>query len=344
MNKTSYKVIAVLFAVLALSSCGKNQKGTEESTERIERVEVMKLESKEIARELEYSTVLMGYETQNVAPSLTGKIEHIYTEVGTRVKKGDMLVRMDQNQYTTTKLTYTNLLIEMQRVEALMKSGSISQQVYDQTKLSFDQTKESLDFLETNTYVKAPFTGVISAKNYEDGELYNGQAILVLTQINKLKALVSIPETYFPLVKENMEIILNSDIYPNQSFPARIEIVYPTIDPATHTFQVQLRIPNEQELLRPGMYVRTKLALGKTETIVVPYQAVLKLQGANDRYVFINNNGVAKRVAVTLGQRFDDQVEIISKDITAGTELIVTGQARLVDGIKLNVVNHVNQK
>lgn len=344
MNKTSYKVIAVLFAVLALSSCGKNQKGTEESTERIERVEVMKLESKEIARELEYSTVLMGYETQNVAPSLTGKIEHIYTEVGTRVKKGDMLVRMDQNQYTTTKLTYTNLLIEMQRVKALMKSGSISQQVYDQTKLSFDQTKESLDFLETNTYVKAPFTGVISAKNYEDGELYNGQAILVLTQINKLKALVSIPETYFPLVKENMEIILNSDIYPNQSFPARIEIVYPTIDPATHTFQVQLRIPNEQELLRPGMYVRTKLALGKTETIVVPYQAVLKLQGANDRYVFINNNGVAKRVAVTLGQRFDDQVEIISKDITAGTELIVTGQARLVDGIKLNVVNHVNQK
>lgn len=342
MNKTSYKVAAIACIALALNSCGKSKTETESAAERVERVEVMTLETKEIARELEYSTVLLGYETQNVAPSLTGKIEHIYTEVGTRVKKGDMLVRMDQNQYTTTKLTYTNLLIEMQRVEALKESGSISQQVYDQTKLSFDQTKESLDFLETNTYVKAPFSGVISAKNYEDGELYSGQPILVLTQISKLKALVSIPETYFPLVKENMEVMLSSDIYPEQKFPARIEIVYPTIDPSTHTFQVQLRIPNEKEMLRPGMYVRTELALGKAETIVVPYQAVLKLQGANDRYVFINDNGVAKRVAVELGQRFDDQVEIIADEISAGTELIVTGQARLVDGVKLNIVGRVN--
>ena len=120
----------------------------------------------DISRELEFSTTLQGWQTLNVAPSLTGKIEHIYVEVGTTVGAGANLVRMDQNQYTTTKLTYTNLGVEMQRMESLRESGAVSQQVYDQTRLSYEQTKETLEFLEKNTYVKAPFAGVISAKNY----------------------------------------------------------------------------------------------------------------------------------------------------------------------------------
>jgi multidrug efflux pump subunit AcrA (membrane-fusion protein) len=70
----------------------------------------------------------------------------------------------------------------------------------------------------------------------------------------------------------------------------------------------------------------------------VPYQAVLKLQGSDNRYVYINNGGVAKYVAVELGQRFDDQVEIISDEIKPNDELVVTGQARLVDGVKLEIV------
>lgn len=340
MNKFTERPAVFLLAVMALLvSCGTNTKKDSEEKVRKERVQTQVLQQREIARNLDFTSVLEGYETMNVAPSLTGIIEHIYVEVGSRVKQGDMLVRMDQNQYKTTKLTYANLTIEMQRMEALMESGSISQQTYDQTKLSFDQTKESLDFLEVNTYVKAPFQGVISAKNYEDGELYSGQAILTLTQINLLKSLINIPETYFPLVKEGMKIELRSKIYPDKTFPGTIEIVYPTIDPATHTFQAKLRIPNSSELLRPGMYTYTTLALGKEQTIVVPYQAVLKLQGANDRYVFLNNDGVAKRVAVTLGQRFDDQVEIISDEIKEGDELVVVGQARLVDGVKLEIVN-----
>lgn len=333
------KHLAIFFAVaLSLTACGKSETTTNQENTRKERVQVQKLSKTEIARELNFSTVLQGYETQNVAPSLTGHIEHIFVEVGDRVSEGTMLVRMDQNQYNTTKLTYTNLTIEMQRMKALRESGSISQQMYDQTELSYNQTKETLDFLEQNTFVKAPFQGVISAKNYEDGELYSGQAILVLTQINKLKSLINIPETYFPMVKNGMNVTLTTDIYPGQEFPATIEMVYPTIDAASHTFQAKLRIPNAKELLRPGMYAKTTLFLGKEEAMVVPYQAVLKLQGANDRYVFVNENGNAKRIAVTLGQRFDDQVEIISDEITEGTELIIIGQGRLSDGVALEIV------
>lgn len=330
------KTFLYTLAALAMMACSK-QENTEQQ-ERVEQVRTQVLHMQDIEREISVSTNLQGYLTQNVAPSLQGKIEHIYREVGDRVSTGEDLVRMDQTQYKTTKISLTNLETEKNRTEMLLRTGSATQQQYDQLVAQYNSTKEQLEFLEANTYVKAPFAGVISAKNYEDGELYAGQPILVLTQIDKLKALLAIPESYFPQFKAGMKLTLTSEIYPDQTFPATVEVVYPTIDATSHTFQVKIVIPNGKRLLRPGMYVNTVLGLGKAKAIVGPYQAVEKLVGANDRYVFINDNGRAKRVAVQLGQRFDQEVELISPEITDGVEMVVTGQHKLVDGVKINIV------
>lgn len=331
------KNLLYVIAALALISCSKEATTTEQE-ERVEQVRTTVLQPREIEREISVSTNLQGYLTQNVAPSLTGKIEHIYCEVGDKKSKGQDLVRMDQTQYKTTKISLSNLEIEKNRITQLLKTGSATQQQYDQIIAQYNSTKEQLDFLQVNTYVKAPFNGVISAKNYEDGELYSGQPILVLTQIDKLKALVAIPETYFPQFKAGMKLSLTSEIYPDQTFPATVEVVYPTIDATSHTFQAKIVIPNSKNLLRPGMYVTTTIGLGKAKVIVAPYQSVEKLVGANDRYVFINENGYAKRVSVELGQRFDQDIEIIAPEIVPGVELVTTGQHKLVDGVKINVV------
>ncbi len=333
------KAFILATTALALVGCGSKEQATTEeaTTERTEVVELTTLHTREIQREITLSSNLMGYETVNVAPSITGKIEHIYVEVGDRVAKGADLVRMDQQQYKTTKLSIANLETEMARMEGLIQTGSVSQQQYDQTKLSLDQTKENLDFLQKNTYVKANFSGVISAKNYEDGELYSGSPIVVLTQVDKLKTLVAIPESYIPLIKQGMKLDLRSEVYPDKVFPATIEVVYPTVDASTHTFQVKVVVPNKSGLLRPGMYVTTTLGLGKANVITAPYSTVLKLIGANDRYVFINNNGYAQRVSVEMGQRFGDDVEISAPEIVDGVELVTKGEARLVDGVKIVV-------
>ena len=330
-------IVLGLTALAVLAGCGPKNT-TEVEKERQEIVETTVLHESEISRVLKFSTTLEGYQTMSVAPSVTGKIEHIYAEVGTAVQKGTLLVRMDQNQLNTTKLTYANLGVELSRLEALRESGSVSQQTYDQTKLSYDQTKENLDFLEANTFFKAPFSGYISAKNYEDGELYSGQPILTLTQVSTLKALVNIPEGYYPLVKAGMKVDIMSDIYPDETFSSTIETVYPTVDASSHTFQVKLRIPNSSMRLRPGMYAHTSLPMGNANAIIAPYQAVLKLTGANDRYVFVDEGGVAKRVFVKLGDRFDDKIEIVSDEIKDGVKIVTVGQGKLVDGSKLNVV------
>ncbi len=344
MNKT-IKITTIALAFLGLAACGGNKQDDKKSAtttkKEAEKVQVLTLQSERIAKTLELSTTLEGYETMNISPSITGHIEHIYVQVGSRVQKGSMLVRMDQTQLNTTRINLASTKTELDRVTALKASGSVSEQVYDQTKAAYDQLVESERFQNENTFVRAQFAGVISAKNFEDGEMYTGAPILTLTQISRLKAIINIPETYFPLVKTGMKVDIESDIYPGKTFPATIEIVYPTIDPASHTFQAKLNIPNNGEKIRPGMYVRAHLAIGEVDAIVVPYQSVLKLTGSNDRYVFVNNEGTARRVAVTLGQRYDDRIEVIPVEngaIKAGDQLVITGQARLVDGDKLDIV------
>ena len=323
--------------LLLVSGCAGKQTAVVE--DRVEQVKTSPLGYQKVSRQLELYTTLEGYEEMSISPSVTGTIEKINVEVGDRVKAGDTLLVMDRNQLNTTRLTYANLSIEMGRVEALRESEAISEQTYDQTKLSYDQTMETLRFLEDNTFVKAQYDGVISAKNYEDGELYSGASpILRLTQIDVLKAYINVPETYFPVVDEGMKVNVMSDIYPDRVFPATIEIVYPTVDPASHTFTVKLRIPNASEAIRPGMYVHTVLDLGTTEALVVPYQSVLRLIGSNNRYVFVDDGGVAKRVFVQPGVRHDQMIEITSEELRPGDMIVTLGQAKLVDGVKLNVV------
>ena len=139
------KIVLMMAAAVCLIGCGKKDtQATQQEAERVEVVSCMTLQDQEIERVFTVSTNLQGSLTQNVAPSLTGKIEHIYVEVGDEVKAGDMLVRMDQNQYLTSKIQLANLEVEMGRLEALLETGSVSQQTYDQTKVGYDQLKQNL--------------------------------------------------------------------------------------------------------------------------------------------------------------------------------------------------------
>lgn len=329
------------FAAITMVGCGQQsetaQTSENDTVAQKEVVKVITMQEQTIAKNLDLTTTLEGYETMNVAPSVTGHIEKIHVEVGDKVRRGQSLVTMEQQQYINAKLSVANATKEMKRVEALKESGNVSQQVYDQTKLGYDQACQSLDFLTKNTFVKADFDGVISARNFENGELYSGMPIVVLTQIKTLKAFINVPETYFPIIKEGMKVQVKCDIYPGKTYEGVVEVIYPTLDAMTHTFKLKLKIPNQNEELRPGMYAHTSLELGQINAIVVPYNAVMKLQGSNDRYVFVNDNGVARRIDVKLGQRFDDQVELESSELKKGMQLITAGQARLVDGAAIEI-------
>lgn len=332
IKKIKYSALAIAAAAMLQSCGGSSDKGAQQAQQdsvKVEVVAVKTIEKKEVMRLLNFSGVLQAWDKVNIAPALQGRIVAINAEVGDRVQKGQLLAKMDETQYISQKIAVENLRTDFNRYKILNDSNNIAKQAFDQAKAGLDVQETALKNLENNTYLKAPFSGVISAKNYETGELFGGTPIFELLQLSTLKALVEVPESYFPFIKEGMKLNIKSETYPGQSFPATIDVVYPTIDANSHTFTIKVKVPNSSNALRPGMYINTDLELGKAQAISVPYNCVQKLQGSDERFVFLNDNGKAQRVVVKLGQRFDDEVEIIADDIKEGREIVVQGMARL---------------
>lgn len=338
--KKGIKISMLVLAVIALlNACTPKAEKKQEEEIRVENVKTAVLETQEIAQKIDFSTTLEPYNKVMVAPTMAGRIDKIHVEVGSKVQANQLLVEMDKTTYLQTKVSFDNLAVDFQRISTLYNSGNIAQQTYDQTKAQYESLKTNVQNLERNTFLRAPFSGVIAAKNYENGELYAGTPILLLVDMANLKAHINIPESYYPSIKEGMNVAITSDVFTDKEFKGIIEIVSPVIDATTHTFQVQIKISNAGGVLRPGMFARIGVDFDKINAKVVPYQAVLKLQGSNERYVYVNKNGVAKRVKVQMGKRYDDKIEILSDELKEGDQLVVVGQARLVDGVKVNVVN-----
>lgn len=353
-NKTGV-LLVFIFAILVISITGCNPPSSEDSknepgveTDNTNAVIVMttKVSKQKIVRSIEYTSTLAAWKEVHMAPASPGRIDKINVETGSRVSKGDILVRMDRTQLQQALVQLKNIETDFKRLDTLQKTGSIAEQKYDQIKAQYEIAKSNVEFLQENTQLKAPFYGIISGKYYEEGEMYSGvpntqagkAAILSIVSIKPLKAIVGISESYFPLITKGMLAEVKSDIFPDKEFRGKIYRIYPTIDPSTRSFQVEIEVANQNEKLRPGMFVRAKINYGKNESIIVPSAAVLKQTGTNERYVFINESNIAVRKTVKTGLILDDNVEI-TEGLKIGDELITTGQNKLEDKVNIKIVN-----
>jgi membrane fusion protein (multidrug efflux system) len=258
----------------------------------------------------------------------------------------DKLFLMDRTQLYQLKLQLSSLAKDLSRLDTLLKSGSAKQQQYDQMKTQYDVTKTNVDFMEENTLMKAPFTGIVTGKYFEDGEMYSGapntatgrSSVVTVMQVNPLKVNVSISEQYYPLIKKGMKAEISADVYKNEKFTGTVYRISPTINSGTRSFNVELELPNRNDLLKPGMFVRVSMDLGEIETFVVPANTVLVQEGTNTRFVFVAGTNSAERIEVGIGKRFDDQLEIISANLKEGDNLVTEGQSKLINGDKIEIV------
>ncbi len=342
----------VLFALVVVS-CGKktaveNTAATESVADTtIYKVKVMSLAKQKISRPMEYTANLIPFEEINYAPASPGRIEEIMVEVGTRVSKGQVIARMDATQLQQAKEQYENARSNFIRMDTLYKLNSIAEQAYEAAKTQYEVSKASYDFLSKNTVLVSPINGIVTGKYFEGGELYSAApntpagkaAIVTLMQINPVKVMISISEKYFPLTKKGMVANVNIDIFPNRNFKGEITKIYPTVDAGTRTFEAEIVINNNDEVLRPGMFSRVSLNMGEIDALILPALAVIKQEGTNDRYVFVNNgDNTAKKIRVKIGQRFDDKLEIISDELKEGDQVIYAGQEKLMDKSLISVV------
>ena len=333
-------IIYVAAAVMAVS-CGNSNSKTAEQPQtaevRLPNVAIMAASYKDVPQSDVYTANVEAYAKNNIAPQSASRIQKIYVEVGDFVRAGQIVAKMDEVSLNQSKLSMANDSLEYSRIKKLYEQGGVSKSDFDAMELKYNVTRSQYQNLLENTILRSPVSGVITARNYDQGDMYAGSPIYVVEQITPVKLYVGISEMDYTKVKKNDTVTLTADALPGKTFTGRIARIYPTIDAATHTFTAEVNVANSDRLLRPGMYARVTVNFGSNHSIVVPDDCVVKQQGSGVRSVFVlQADNTVKEIVVTLGRHFGTEYEILS-GVAEGDKVVVKGQASLKNGSKVNV-------
>ena len=313
-----FRTIIYASAVVMAASCGNNTSKTEGQQEvqqevKLSNVQVMSVAAEDIPQTDVYTSTVEPYATNNIAPQSPSRIKHIYVEVGDFVKAGQIVARMDDLSLNQSKLSLANDSLEFSRIKSLYEQGGVSKSDFDAMELKYNVTRSQYNNLLENTILRSPISGVITARNYDKGDMYTGQPLYVVQQITPVKLYVGVSESDYTKVKKNDKVTLTADALPGKTFA------------------------NADRQLRPGMYSRVTINFGATHNVTVPDGSVVKQQGSGVRTVFVlQEDGTVKEAVVTLGRHFDEKYEILS-GLKEGDKVVVKGQSSLRNGEKVNV-------
>ena len=328
-----------LLSVALLLSCGGA--GKSESTEnegpqktkvRVEEVKLVPVD--QIST---FTATVEADKVNNIAPAMGGRIREIYVDVGANVRKGQVLVAMDASTFSQQETQVATLRRDYERYQELYEVGGISKQQLDQAKTQLDVAESAMGNLGENTRLTSPQSGVVTARNYDPGDVAMQLPILTIESMNPVKVTLNVSERYYSEVSMGMPVEVQADALGDEVFEGKVSLIYPTIDPVSHTFTVEVAVPNANQKLRPGMFARARMNFGTNDRPLLSDRAVLKQVGSNDRYVFVEENGRAVYTLVELGIRIDDKYEILS-GLNPGDRVIIHGNTNLIDGSEVEVV------
>ena len=341
--KTIFKTMSVAAAVMAAVACGNNAGKQAEQTpvaqqEQHPTVAVAQVFIREVPQEATYTSTIQPYVKNNIVPQTAGRITKINVEVGDRVKKGQVLAEIDKVQLQQAQLQLHNAEVELGRLKALYEAGGLSKSDLDAIELQYNVTKTQVDNLLENTVLLSPINGVVTARNYDVGDICSvASPIFTVEQIVPVKLLVAISESDYSKVKKGDSVEITADAVPEKTFYGKINRIYPTIDPATRTFTVEVVVQNNYRTLRPGMFVRASVNFGVNNNVVIPDVAIVKQQGSGERFVYVlNEDGTVTYQKVVLGRRMGAEFEVL-EGLADGATIVTGGQIRLKDGIKVSV-------
>ena len=337
MKRIKQVSILVCAFAIGLSSCNKPKTDTKVVAE-IPNVRVQQVSERAVEQSYELTATVQPQVKNSIAPSAPGRIRDILVEVGQNVVKGQKLVQMDVANLSNSETQIENYKRMYKRTQELFTVGGASQQELDNAKLQLDVAQTNLKNLTENTFLLSPLSGIVTARNYDNGDMYSGQMpVLTVMNINPVKILINVSESYYAQVKSGMTVKVGFDVFGKEKFQGKVNLIYPTIDDRSRTFAVEIKMINNKNKIRPGMFARVTLEFGKAKRIVVPDKAIVKQAGSGAKYVYIYNDGKVQYKQVEVGRRVDADYEILS-GLTTGEQIIIAGQSKLVDGVEVKVI------
>lgn len=280
-----------------------------------------------------------GYAVNNITPQSSRRISRLLVDVGDHVKEGQVVAEMDESSLAQAKSQLATDKAAFERADELYKFGGESKATWEAAKNTYELSLSSYENLLENTTLCSPIAGVVTARNYDNGDMVGSEPIFVIQQIRPVKIIVNVSESLYSYVKKGMGVDVTLDALPDRTFEGKVSRITPAVDASTRTFPVEIIVTNSDEVVKPGMCARVTMNYGSRDNVVVPDRAVVKQMGSGDRYIYVyQQDGTVKFQKVELGRRMSDRYEITA-GLADGDEIVVKGQNALNNGVSVERVN-----
>ena len=279
-----------------------------------------------------------GFAVNNITPQQPRRIARLLVDVGDHVRAGQKLAELENSALAQAKAQYDNNKANFERADELYKFGGESKANWESLKTAYEVSKLSYENMLENTSLISPISGLVTARNYDVGDMVVASPIFVVQQINPVKIYINVSESLYSYIKKGMSVDVELDAIPEKKFEGKVSRITPLIDPQTRTFEVELTVANGKEEIKPGMYARATMSYGSRKNVVVPDRAVVKMMGSGDRFIYVlKADGTVSYQKVELGRRMNDKFEVLS-GVADGDEVVVSGQSALKNGIAVERV------
>jgi RND family efflux transporter MFP subunit len=306
---------------------------------------------------LNLPATLLGQTETPISARTSGYLLRWTHDIGSRVRKGELLAEISSpeiqqqlvqasaaRQQAVSALSLAKLSLD--RWQGLLEQRAVSQQEFDERRAAHDQAIANLEAAEANqarlkelmafTRVLAPFSGVITKRNVNLGDLIEGSSarpLFILTQADALRTYIYVPQAYAKGIHVGQSMKFTQAESPSQVFTARVVRTAQAIDPASRSLQVELAIENADAQLLPGSYVQVALPIANGKGLVIPVNTLL-LRGEGPRVAVVNEQGIVKLQPVTLGKDYGAKIEVLA-GVSLADNLVLNPNDGLADGDKL---------
>ena len=278
----------------------------------------------------------------SISSDVDARVSSIHFSNGQNVTKGMPIISLDSAQveadYNTAVTDYNLKKLKYDRYNAL-GTDAVSGQDLAEYKADVDNAKQEVKNKQAilNQYtISAPFDGQLGAFNTNEGDyVAAGTTLVTLVDTKQLQADYTVPEVYFPKLKQGQSATIKVNAYPDDSFFGTVTYISPTVDESTRTVSVQSLISNDDGRLSPGMFVKlTQKLAEKTGALVIPDQAVsADIKGY---YVFLVNGNQVVQTYIKIGTRQSGTVEVLD-GLKLGDVIVSAGQQKLDDGSYITI-------
>ena len=351
--------LLILLVLLVFSiGCGNNKDQKTVLQKKPISVKVETVRSGDLFKYLVYQGTVSPWKKANIAPDASGRIWKIYKKQGDMVSQGTLLAELDT---TTLKLqekqaqaalevaqaAYKDARLNHDRLKNLHERKAVSQMQLEKAQLALESADTQKKSAEANlnvirhtlenSYMRAPFDGIITSKNMEEGDMINpmmgmGASVLTLMDLKKVKVVLDVASEDIEKITINQRCLVTVESLGRKEFEGMVYSKNLAADPVSKTFKVEVKIENPGIEIKAGVFAEVRIeTLHKSDILVIPLSAVIDSQR-----VVVYENGKARNVLVKIGDSNEDQVEIL-EGLSPGQQVVVEGNYDLKDGTPISI-------